>query len=156
MSIDRMLRGNELFRSLNVDEVNRISSFSSVKEFGANETIFKYDQQSTHVYMLMDGSVYLQLPSTPPEFSLTIAKVEKGELFGLSPLLDSPRYTATAKCFTAAKVLSIEAKPFREILQKNYLVGMDVMGRVARIYFTRYIDLLRRLQEVVGQISLVP
>jgi CRP-like cAMP-binding protein len=156
MSIDTMLKGNELFKSLSVEEVHRISNFSSAKEFNANEMVFVHDRPSTHCYVLMDGVVYLQLPSSLPEFSLNIAKVRKGELFGLSPLLDSPRYTASAKCYAPTKVLAIEAKPVREILQKNHLVGMDVMSRVARIYFTRYIDLVRRLQEVVGQVSLVP
>ena len=156
MKIDTMLKGNELFQSLSVEEVNKISTFSSVKEFNANEMIFVHDRPSTHVYVLMDGLVYIQLPSTPSEVSLNVAKVEKGELFGLSSFFDSPRYTASAKCFAPTKVLSIEAKPFRQILQRNHLVGMDVMGRVARIYFVRYLDLLRRLQDVVGQISLIP
>lgn len=156
MSTNTMLKGNELFQSLSVEEVDRISVFSSVKEFNANEMIFIHDRPSTHIYVLMDGLVYLQLPSTVPDFNLSITKIEKGELFGLSPLLDSPRYTASAKCFAPTKVLSIEAKPVREILQKNYLVGMNVMSRVARIYFTRYINLLKRLQETVSQISHIP
>ena len=153
MSTDTMLKGTELFKSLSIEEVDKISAFSSVKEFNANDMIFIHDRPSTHIYVLMEGLVYLQLPSTAQEFNLNITKIEKGELFGLSPLLDSPRYTASAKCFSPTKVLAIEAKPVKGILQKNHLVGMDAMGRVARIYFTRYLDLLRRLQDTVSQIS---
>jgi len=156
MSTDTMLKGNELFQALSVEEVDRISALSSVKEFSTNDMIFVHDRPGTHIYVLMDGLVYLQLPSAIPEFNLSITKIQKGELFGLSPLLDSPRYTASAKCFTRTKVLAIEAKPVREILQQNYLVGMKVMGRVSRIYFNRYINLLKRLQETVSQISHVP
>lgn len=153
MSTDTMLKGNELFKSLSVDDVDRISTFSSVKEFNANETIFIHGRPGTHVYELLDGVVRLQLPSTTHDFNLSITKIGKGELFGLSPLLDSPRYTASAKCFTPVKVLAIEAMPLKKILQKNHPVGMDVMSRIARIYFTRYLDLLRRLQETVSRVS---
>jgi signal-transduction protein with cAMP-binding, CBS, and nucleotidyltransferase domain len=155
MSIDRMLKGHELFQSLNVDEVNRLSTFSSVKEYSAGEVIFEYNQASSHFFMLMEGTVYLQLPANPPEFSFAVSKLEKGELFGLSPLLDSPRYTSSAHCYSSAKVLSVEAKPFRDMLRMNCTAGLDIMNRVARIYFTRYLEILKRLQDVVGQISLV-
>ncbi|MFH1861478.1 MAG: cyclic nucleotide-binding domain-containing protein [bacterium] len=155
MVIDTTLKGHELFRSLSVEEVNQISKFSSVKDFQVGDLIFEYGKPSSHVYMLMEGRLYLQLPANPPEFSFAISRIEIGELFGLSPLLDSPRYTATAKCYSSVKTLSIEAKPLRELLQKNHTIGFTVINQVAHIYFTRYIDLLRRLQEVVGQISLI-
>ena len=119
MSTETMLKGNELFQALSVEEVDRISALSSVKEFNTNDMIFVHDRPGTHIYVLMDGLVYLQLPSSIPEFSLSITKIEKGELFGLSPLLDSPRYTASAKCFAPTKVLAIEAKPVREILRED-------------------------------------
>ena len=155
MSIDRMLKGHDLFRSLTVEEANQLSGFSSVKKYEANETVFKYNGLGLHVYMLMEGSVYLRLPASPPDFSFVISKIEKGELFGLSPLLGSERYTAEAQCNEASEVLSIEAKPFRELLQKNCPVGFQIMSQVADIYFTRYISVLKNLQGVVNQIPLI-
>jgi len=155
MSIDMMLKGHELFASLNVDEINQLSNFSSMKEFKADETIFEYNQPNTHFYMLMEGLVYLQLPVNPQELRFAISKVEKGELFGISSLLKSPRYTSTAQCYEDTKVLSIEAKPFRELLQLNCPAGLDIINQVAHIYFTRYLDVIKKLQDVVGQITLI-
>ena len=155
MSIDTMLKGHELFASLNVDEMNQLSSFSFVKEFKANDTIFEYNQPSSHFYMLMEGLVYLQLPANPPEFNFTISKVKKGELFGISPLLKSQRYTSTAQCYKDTKVLSVEAKPFNEMLQVNCRAGMNIINRVAHIYFTRYVDVIKRLQDMVNQVTLM-
>lgn len=155
MIIDKTLKGHELFASLNVDEVNKLSAFSSMKEYDAEETIFEINQTSSHFYMLMEGTVYLQLPANPPEFSFAVSKISIGELFGLSPLLNSPRYTSTAKCYTKTKVLSIEAKPFRDLLHSNCPAGLDIMNRVARIYFNRYLEVLKKLQDVVSHISLV-
>ena len=155
MSIKMMLKGHELFASLNVDEINQLSTFSSMKEYRANETIFTHNQVSTHFYMLMEGLVYLQLPVKQPEFSFTISKVETGELFGISPLLKSERYTSTAKCSKNTKVLSVEAKPFGDLLSLNGRAGLDILNQVANIYFSRYLDLIRRFQDVVSQITLI-
>ena len=155
MSNNMMLKGHEMFASLNVDEINQLSTFSSVKEFKADETIFEYNQASSHFYMLMEGLVYLQLPVNPQDFRFAISKVEKGELFGISSLLKSQRYTSTAQCFEDTKALSIEAKPFRELLQLNCPAGLDIINQVANIYFTRYLDVIKRLQDVVSQITLI-
>jgi signal-transduction protein with cAMP-binding, CBS, and nucleotidyltransferase domain len=155
MSIDTILRGHELFASLNVDEMDQLSTFSSVKDFKADFTIFEYNQPSSHFYMLMDGLVYLQLPVSPDDTRFAISKIEKGELFGISSLLKSERYTSTALCHEDTKVLSIEAKPFRGLLQLNCPAGMDIMNKVAYIYFTRYLDVIKKLQDVVSQITVL-
>ncbi len=155
MSLEKVIKGHDLFQSLTVDEAHRLSDFSSMKEYQPDEFIFKFGGAGSHIYMLMKGAVYLRLPANPPEFSFVISKIEKGELFGLSPLLDSPRYTATAQCMEATEVLAIEAQPFREILKNNCPVGYDIINSVAHIYFTRYIEVLKSVQGVLGQISLI-
>jgi len=155
MSIDIILKGHELFASLNVDEINQLSTFSSVKEFKAEETIFEHNQPSSHFYMLMEGSVYLHLPINPKDFRFAISKIEKGELFGISSLLKSQRYTSTAYCYEDTKSLSIEAKPFRDLLQLNCPTGLDIINQVAHIYFTRYLDIVKRLQDVMSQITII-
>ncbi len=155
MSPHRILMGHALFQSLGVDQAHEIGSFSSAKKLKADETVFFYNDQASHIYMLIEGAVDLRLPAEGQDFSLVISKMEKGELFGLSPLLDSPRYTATARCGAATELLSIEAKPFRELLKRNPLVGFEIMTQVADIYFNRYIEVLKKLQGVVGQVSLI-
>lgn len=155
MIIDQVLKGHELFATLGVDEIHKLSKFASERNFKAGDTIFEYKQVCNHFYMLNKGLVYLLLPASPKEFSFAISKMEIGELFGLSPLLNATRYTASAKCYEATKVLSIEAKPFRELLQQNSLVGLDIFNQLARIYYARYLNLLKKLQDIVSQVSMV-
>ncbi len=154
MSNDTIVRGHELFASLNPDEINSLSSFSSVKQLAGGETIFEFNQAASRFYMMMEGQIYLELPASAPEFSVPISRVERGELFGISPLLDSPRYTSAARCYEKTKVMAIEAAPFRELLRTNCPAGLDIINKVARIYFARYIDVIRRLQDALGPVSL--
>lgn len=155
MIVDKVLRGHELFSALTVNEIHQLSNFATEKEYKAGECIFEYNKATSHFYMLKEGDVYLLLPANPPEFSFAISKIDKGELFGLSSLLNSPRYTSTAKCYSAVKVLSIEAKHFRQILNANCPAGLDIINRVAGIYYVRYLNVLKKLQDVVSQVSLV-
>ena len=154
MIADKTLKGHELFKALTVDEINKLSNFSALKEFKNGATIFEYNQKCSHIYMLVQGDVYLQLPANPSEFSFAISRVEKGELLGLSPLLNADRYTATAKCYKPTKVLAIEAAPFKELMLRNPSAGSDFINRVARIYYGRYLGVLKKLQNVVSQVSL--
>jgi signal-transduction protein with cAMP-binding, CBS, and nucleotidyltransferase domain len=66
MGVETILKRSELFGMLNVDEVNKISTFSSMKEFKAGESIFEHNQRALHCYVLMKGKVYLQLPANTP------------------------------------------------------------------------------------------
>jgi len=155
MNSVEILKGHDLFRSLGLEKAFEIKNFSSVKKYEADEIIFEYNSAASHIFMLMKGSVNLQLPSKSQEYSLVISKIEIGELFGLSPLLDSSRYTAMAQCGEASEILTIEAKPFRNLLKENCIIGMNIMNHVAKIYFARYINVMRNLQEVAGQISMI-
>lgn len=155
MKSSTILKGHDIFANLNVDEINKMSHFSSEKKYKKGEMIFQFGKPSSHFYILLDGEVFLQIPSNPPEFKLAVSKVAKGELFGISPLLDSPKYTLTALCFKNARVLSVESKPFLKMLRENSSAGLTINNQVAHIYFHRYLDLIQRLQNVMGQITTI-
>jgi len=152
---DQILTGHELFAALSIDERHRLDDFASEKEFRKDEIIFEYNQPCYHFYMLTEGDVYLQLPANPKEFSFAISKMEINELFGLSPLFNGTRYTASAKCYSDTKVLSIEAKPFRGIMRENSQAGLIIINQIGRIYYARYLNLLKKLQDIVSQVSMV-
>jgi CRP-like cAMP-binding protein len=144
MSISQMLRGYDLFRSLPPEEVETLSSFSSVRSFAQDEVVHKDQGAASRIFVLLSGEVQLRLAATSGEQGVVVVKVSKGEIFGIAPLLGEERYTATAKCLTPAEVLALEAKPLREVLKRNPAAGHAVMSAVARAYYTRYMELLGR------------
>jgi signal-transduction protein with cAMP-binding, CBS, and nucleotidyltransferase domain len=155
MEIESVLKGHNLFKLLTVDEVARINEFSSEKRFRKNETIYTYQKAVSHVFLHLDGSIDLRFPAKPSDFSFVISKVEKGELFGVASLLGSERYTATAVAVGEATVLALEARPLRELLRNNTPAGFHIINQVALVYFGRYMKVMKRLQNVISQISLV-
>ena len=153
MSIVKMLKGHELFQSLGFDEVERVSTFSGLKDFEKGEQVFRTGTFGSHFFVLLEGSVNLRLPAEAHEASLIVARIEKGDMFGISPLLGSGRHTTTAECATGCRVLAIEGEPLRSLLEEQSLIGLQVMNVVASAYFSRYLDALNRLQKVVNEIG---
>ena len=155
MALDKVLKGHDLFAMLPTEQMHRLSDVSAVKSYRAGEIVFEANQPATHVYMLMGGEVQLRVAAEQGDVSLVVSNIEKGELFGLSPLLDSPRYTSGAFCLSDAELLSIEGEAFRELLRNNCPASFTIMNRVAHIFFHRYIDVLKSLQGVAHQLSLI-
>jgi CRP-like cAMP-binding protein len=155
MSVQTILKGHELFHHLRVEAVDKISGFSERKTFQRDAFIFKYEEKADKIYLLLEGSVHLRLPARPEEFNIVVAKPAKGDLFGLSPLLGSDRYTLEAKCLEKSEALAIDAKKFRNLLETDLNMGFFIMSEVGRIYFDRYIQLLNKLQSIVLQIPLI-
>ena len=152
MDISTMLKGYDLFKSLPIENVDRISRVSALKKFRKGETVYKHDIPATHVFMLAKGLVYLRLPAQPAEFSMIVSRVEPGYLFGLAPLIGGQRYTVTAECAQDCEVLALEAKPLQTMFQENLVVGYMFMSAVARAYSERYMEMLKRLQGILNQI----
>jgi len=155
MSVTKMLKGHELFRSLSFEEVEKISSFSGLKEFSKDENVFTSGVVGSHFFVLQEGRVNLRLPADAHEASLVVGRIEKGDIFGLAPLLGAGRHTTTAQCAEPCKVLAIQVEPLRELLEQNSLVGLHIMTVAAQAYFTRYIETLNRVQKVINEIGAI-
>jgi CRP-like cAMP-binding protein len=156
MTIATMLKGHDLFRSLTVEEVDRVSRFSAAKSFAAGEWVYRFEAPGSHVFLLQKGMVHLRLPAGESELGMVVSKVEQGYFFGLAPILGAERYNTGAQCAQACEVLAIEARPLRALLQENSTAGLEFMGAVARAYADRYVGLLDRLQAILQQLPLIP
>lgn len=155
MTIDRRLKGYALFHDMTTDELARLSGVSHTKELAKGEVIHRHGQAVSHVFMLLSGAVALQLYTPPSKVGFCIARVAEGELFGVAPLLGMERYTATAVTESPCEVMAIEAWPLLDLIRANPRLEVQVLGRVARVYYERYTEVLRTLQRVVEQIPLL-
>ncbi len=154
MNVSRMIKGHELFQAFGFEEVERISAFSGAKSYQAGEHVFRRGDSGTHFFVVLDGRIDLVLPSDDGESNLVVGRMEKGDIFGLAPMLGFDRFTAGARCSTESSVLAVEATPFRELLKENPAVGFKAMNVTARAYFTRYIETLKRFQSILNDLVL--
>ena len=143
MSIVDALRGNPLFQGLSEELLAQVSQIASRRSYRRGDTILALGAPSTHVYLLLSGMVLLRLPGKQQDYATIISTVTEGELFGISPLLGSTRYTSTATSEKSSEVIAIDAKPFAELIHSGQLPGYEIMRHVAEMYFRRYVEVLR-------------
>ena len=153
MEAANVLKGHDVFRSFTPKEAEAMTAFSSAKTREKGATVYTAEQKASHVFVLLEGEVNLHLPGAPAGPGLVISRVQIGELFGIAPLLGCDRYTTHAICAGPSKILYIEARPLKEMLKANALVGQNIMNSVARAYFERYERLTGRLQRIVADLA---
>ncbi len=154
MEIAKMFKGHELFQSLSFEDVDRISNFSRTMNYEPGDVVFTSGERGYQFFVLLEGRVNLRLPATEINTSLVVGRIEKGDIFGLSPLLGFEHFTTTAQCAERSTILVIDVVPFREMLVGNTRVDAYIMNVIARAYFTRYLEILGRFQNILNEIAL--
>ena len=149
MSVAGILNGHEFFHNLGMEEVNEVNEFSERRGLHKDEIIYAQDQRADKVYLLLEGTVLLSIPPKGNDSRIVVARVKKGELFGISSLLGEEGYTADALCEENAEVLVIQAKRLQQIRREDYIQGFVIMNEVARAYFQRYMELIKGLRGIV-------
>ena len=142
------LKGHELFRSLSMEGVHKISRISEVKEYKAGDIIFHPNQEAKNLYILLEGLVALRFPATEEAFTVSVIRIEKNDLIGAGALLGSTKYISQAYCVNDSKVLTINAKKLRQILEEDKGASFEVILGIAHAYFERYISLMNKIQSI--------
>jgi len=142
------LKGHELFTSLSMEGVQKINEISEVKTFKAGESIFEPNQEAKNLYILLEGLVALRFPAKEEAFSAGLVRIEKDDLIEAGALLGTGRYISQAYCVQDSKVLAIDGRKLRDILEEDRITGFDVTVKIAQAYFERYIFIMQKIQSI--------
>ena len=142
------LKAHELFSLLSPKEIERLGARSGVMKLKEGDRVYSADHPASHLFVLLKGRVELRRPAKKgPE--LLVDDLVAGNLFGVSSLTGIERYLLNAECSEDSEVLKLEAKPLREVLDGNPVVGYAIQKRVSQIFFRRYVDVMERLTAVM-------
>jgi CRP-like cAMP-binding protein len=131
------LKKMELFGPLSESQLNILLSHSSVESFPEGKTIFRQGEEAHRLYILIEGMVDLTI-KTGERTDFMTSKIEKeGAIFGMPSLIEPFRYNVTATSLKPSKVLIIDADHIKTNMEKDLKMGMEIMKRLASIYFNR-------------------
>ncbi len=148
------LKKTELFDTLEESQLNALLSNSSVKSYSQGETIFQQGEDAKRLYILIQGEVDLTVKAQE-EIGFMTSKIEKeGAVFGTPSLMEPFRYNVTAKCLKPTKVLAIEAHHIRKKIEENSRMGVEIMRKLASIYFNRLNELRSGVSNLVKSFKL--
>jgi len=135
------LKKTELFENLNESHLNVILSRSSVESFTEGKTIFRQGEEANRLYVLIQGAVDLTAKAQE-QIDFMTSKIEReGAVFGTASLMEPFRYNVSATCLKPSKVLVIDASFIQKMMEEDPRMGMEMMKKLASIYFNRLNDL---------------
>lgn len=140
VSVD-WLKTTELFGGLDETQLNLLLSRSAVKSYPEGETIFLQGEEATHLYILIKGSIELTV-KTREKIDFMTSKIEReGAVFGTGSLMEPFHYNVSALCLTPSEVLVLDATEIRERMEDDPKTGLEIMKKLASIYFNRLNEL---------------
>mgnify|MGYP002813227970 CR=1 FL=1 len=135
------LKKTELFDTLEESQLNALLSNSSVKSYSQGETIFQQGEDAKRLYILIQGAVDLTVKAQE-QIDFMTSKIEReGAVFGTASLMEPFRYNVSAICLKPSKVLVIDASFIQKMMEEDPKMGMEMMKKLASIYFNRLNDL---------------
>ncbi len=131
------LRKTELFGTLGEPQLSLLLSHSCVESLPEGKTIFRQEDDANRLYILIEGVVELSVKAGEKVDFLTSKIGKEGAAFGIPSLIEPFRYNMTASCSKSCKVLVIDADRLRMEMEKDPRMGMEIMKKLASIYFHR-------------------
>jgi signal-transduction protein with cAMP-binding, CBS, and nucleotidyltransferase domain len=147
----------EVFSLLTSKQISEISEFAIVEDFEEDQIIYNPQETARDIYILLEGEVSLRIPSKKDlrfdNFSLEIERItHHGELFGTNLLFGLNKYMTRARVKKPSKIMIIHAERFLQIIRENRS-EFAIMSYLAKVYFQRYINMMKELEECVDPVS---
>jgi len=132
------LRTCSLFAGFSGSDLDGIARISRVKTYDRGEAVFREGEPATHFYAVVTGKVKLFKLSLEGKYHI-VRLVSRGELFAEAAAFAREQYPVFAETVAKSNLLSIEAKPFLDVVSSERRLSLKVIA-----------SLSRRLETVVG------
>ncbi len=104
--IEDFLCSTPPFSCLEHKHIQRIVQVVEIHEMGRQESLFVEGDSADYLWVVADGLVCITAPR-PGGGRLTLEVLKRGELFGISSLVNQPTYTASALAVSAAVTYAV-------------------------------------------------
>ncbi len=148
------LKKTDLFQNLDESQLNVLLSHSQVETFPEGRVIFRQGDEATRLFILIEGAVDLTV-KTGEKIDFMTSKIEReGAVFGMPSLVEPYRYNVTATCLKPSKVLIFEADRLKNEMEKDTKMGMEIMKRLATLYFNRLNEMRTGVSNLIKMFKL--
>ena len=126
-----------LFKDLNQEQLDRISSMAKEIPVEKDQRILTGGDEASALHILKEGSVELMM-KIENELELPIAILRKaGNCFGTSALIPTHLYSLSARCVKEGTLLIIDRSSMQQAITEDRDLGCIVMTNAARFYLER-------------------
>jgi len=146
-----VLRRFPVFVGFNDAQLKALAMIADERELEANKLIFEEGASAKKLYLLVNGSIDLYMkseeeydPTSRRDFS--VGEINPGELFGISSLLDPPKYSVAAISAQASTLIEFDANALRALAQEDNYFAYNMMHQIMK-------SLIQRLKSTRVQLA---
>ena len=150
MTTSDSLKESSFFEALPDAYLLKIAELCQEEEFQAQDIIINEGEEAHKLFILMEGSIAIQLPLKKYHYVIISTLEDKGSLFGWSSLVEPKRYSAAVKCLDRTRVLSLNGKELEKLFQEDPVMGLAFMKKLANLIDQRLITMRNRLVSTIS------
>jgi len=128
--MQEVLRRLRILEGLDEEHLSQLADVAEQVQFEEGEVIFREGDPATDVYLIVDGSVSLEVCAASIGCR-RILTVTAGELLGWSPVLEQTRLSATARALEPTRAVRLNGKQVLAQCEHNPRFGFEFMRRAA-------------------------
>ncbi|MBM3118330.1 MAG: cyclic nucleotide-binding domain-containing protein [Chloroflexi bacterium] len=153
MNLVQILKRCEVFVGLSDSDLEKIASLPSWHRhnYRTGQVIFREDTDAKDFYIVEEGTVSLAVAlHQEGEKKLTLVRVDtvtKGDVFGWSSLIPPHSRNMSAICVRPSTVISVSGAELNELMDRNHVLGYEVMKSLVRVIARRLRDIHAKLPD---------
>ena len=123
------LRGIDFLEGFDENHLELLATVAEPVDFESAKVIFREGDSTDHVYLIVSGSVSLEI-CAPAVGCRRILTIDEGNLLGWSAVLGQSRVTTTARTLSAIKALRINTSQILTLCEHDPRFGYQFMRQV--------------------------
>jgi CRP-like cAMP-binding protein len=131
-----LLRRYSYFAAIGEETLKAMAMVSEEESCPADTRMFADGDPSDTVWVIEEGEVNIAYTLQTGELR-TVDTLVAGELLGWTAMIEPYRRTSVATTRTPVRLIRIDAKPLRELCEKDSLLGHRLMGELVRMLAER-------------------
>jgi uncharacterized membrane protein len=125
------LRQIPLFSLLDDEELNVLATQVEVRQFAANQRIYKVGEPSERAYVVLNGAVEVTLLDEDSQ-EVVFSNPHHGEAFGFASMLENTPHQTTATATEPTTCIEVDRNDLSTLLERKPLAGLDMLTVLAR------------------------
>ncbi|MGQ9647068.1 MAG: cyclic nucleotide-binding domain-containing protein [Thermodesulfobacteriota bacterium] len=154
MLLKEWLQKAELFGALGDAQLEALLSQPEVESFPEGKMIFSQGEEANRLYVLIQGSVELTIKAQEKIDFMSSNIEREGAVFGTASLMEPFRYNVTAVCLKPSRALVLNADHIKRAMEDDPKMGMEMMKKLASIYFKRLNDLRAGVSDLLNTLKM--
>jgi len=136
------IRQSELLMGTSMDFIKKFMDISQMVSHPKGDVLFREKDPARHFYVLLNGRVKLGVGESG---QMVYDVRQNGEAFGWSSLIGRERYSASAECIEATKLLKTDSEKLKKELEKDPANGLVFFKQLAATLGNRLLEIYKTI-----------